>query len=390
MWRDPVRRNSTRLAVATFLMPLALSGQDLSIGAMGGGALTAAAQNETVDNIRTWSQSKDWIVGATLELRFHEQLAVEVDALYRELHATKASVEADGSLSSVSPFRVETFEFPVLAKYRFGAGKLRLFAEAGPSFRAAGNLNFYPSHYGASAGVGVEMPWRRLNIAPALRYTRWAPDTSPLHSVSQLNQIELLVGVSRASESDSRPLGGRVSVGILAGWELSNDISPHTATPENTGAEANAIENVTGVKGGVCGPVLEVRLAHHLSVELDGIYRPLEEHVNTLLGNATVYSSVTFKRSATWQFPVLAKYRFRFGKVNPFAEAGPSLRLPVVGLSGKGATAGVGVEMHWRAVHIAPALRFTRWAAGTSPDFTRNEAAVLLGLSVGGPTPAAR
>jgi transposase len=88
-------------------------------------------------------------------------------------------------------------------------------------------------------------------------------------------QIELLVGVSRASESDSRPLGRRVSLGILAGWELSNDISPHTATPENTGTEANAIEDVTGVKGGVCGPVLEVHLLHHLSVELDGIYRPL-------------------------------------------------------------------------------------------------------------------
>jgi hypothetical protein len=394
MWREPPCRNHTRLAVATFLMiivgmPWALSGQDLSIGAMGGGALTAAAQNETVDNIRTWSQSKDWIVGATLELRFHEQLAVEVDALYRELHATMASVEANGSLYGVSPFRVETFEFPVLAKYRFGAGKLRLFTEAGPSFRAAGNLNFYPSHYGASAGIGVEMPWRRLNIAPVLRYTRWAPDTSALRSVSQLNQIELLVGVSRASESDSRPLGGRVSLGILAGWELSNDISPHTATAP----EANAIEDVTGVKGGVCGPVLEVHLSHHLSVELDGIYRPLEEHVNTLPGNATVYSSVTFKRSATWEFPVLAKYRFRFGKVNPFAEAGPSFRLPVVGLSDDGATAGIGVEMHWRALHIAPALRFTRWAAGTSPssnEFTRNEAALLLALSVGGPTPAAR
>lgn len=177
----------------------------------------------------------------------------------------------------MSPFRVETFEFPVLAKYRFGVGKLRLFAEAGPSFRAAGNLNFYPSHYGASAGVGVEMPWRRLNIALALRYTRWAPDTSPLRSVSQLNP------------------------------------------------------------------------------------------------------------------------RFRFGKMNPFAETGPSFRLPVVGLSDKGTTAGIGVEMRWRALHIAPGLRFTRWSAGTSPatspesgDFTRDEAAVLLALSVGGPTSAAR
>ena len=180
-----------------------------------------------------------------------------------------------------------------------------------------------------------------------------------------------------------------MSLGIIAGWELSNDVAPHVAT----GAKADTIEDVTGVKGGVGGPVLEVHLPHHLSVELDGIYRPLEEHVNTLLGNATVNSSVTIKRSATWEFPVLAKYRFRFGKMNPFAEAGPSFRLPVVGLSDEGATAGIGVEMHWRALHISPALRFTRWAAGTSPasnGFIRNEAALLLALSVGGPTSAAR
>jgi hypothetical protein len=113
-------------------------------------------------------------------------------------------------------------------------------------------------------------------------------------------------------------------------------------------------------------------------------------------GNATVDSSVTFKRKRDLGIPVLAKYRFRFGKINPYVEAGPSFRLPVVGLSDEGATAGISVEMHRRALHIAPALPYTRWAAGTSlatspasGDFTRNEAAVLLALSVGGPTPAA-
>ena len=398
-------RNRRYLAVATFLMaifgmPIGLSGQELSIGAIGGASLTDAAQNETACSICTWSQSKDWIAGAMFELRFRSRLSVEAQAVYRELHVTIASVGPAGSLSGVSPFRVETFEFPVLGKYWFGSRKLKLFAEAGPSFRATGNLNFFPSHHGASVGFGVETPWRGLNIVPVVRYTRWAQDMPPFDRVSQLNQVELLVGVSRVSESRSRPLGQRISLGIIAAWELNNDIAPYTANvvvanpgSENTFPQVNAIEYATGVKGLIAGPVLETHLPHHLSVELDGIYRPMGEHYKTVLDSGTIYSSATYKRTATWQFPVLAKYRFRLGKVNPFVEAGPSFRLPVANLSADGMTAGTGAEMHWHEVHIAPEIRFTRWAAGTPPasvEFARNEAAVLVGLSFGGPALATR
>jgi hypothetical protein len=73
--------------------------------------------------------------------------------------------------------------------------------------------------------------------------------------------------------------------------------------------------------------VLEFHPLHYLSVELNGIYGPLSEHYTKVLGDGTAYSSVTYKRAATWQFPVLAKYRFRLGTVN-------------------GATADVGAEMH--------------------------------------------
>jgi hypothetical protein len=398
-------RSHTRLALAIALTVIAgmapgLVGQELSVGAIGGGGLTNAAQNEIADNIRTWSQSRDWIAGVMFELGLPARFSVEVDAMYRELHATMASVEPNGSLNGVSPFRVETFEFPVLAKRRFGAAKLRPFAEAGPSFRATGNLNFFPSHHGFSAGFGVETYWRGLSIAPVARYTRWAQDMPLLRPVSQLNQVELLVGVSRASESHWSPLGQRVSLGVIAAWELNNDISPFTenvvvASPGsgNTFTQADATEYVTGARSLIAGPVLEGRLWRHLSVELDGMHTPIREHYVTVLDNGTVYSSGAYKRAATWQFPVLAKYRFLLGKVNPFAEAGPAFRLPVVSLSAHGVTAGAGVDMGWRALHIAPAFRFTRWGAGSSlvsSAFVRNEAALLVGFSVGGLAPATR
>lgn len=325
------------------------------------------------------------------ELRFRSRFSVEAEALYRELHATIASVEPTGSLSGVSPFRVETFEFPVLAKYRFGGRKLRVFAEAGPSFRATGNLNFSPSHHGASVGFGVETHWGRLNIAPVVRYTRWAPDLPLFRPVSQLNQVELLAAVSRVSESHSRPLGQRISLGVVVDWELTNDVSPFSESVvlTNPGSgNVNAIEYVTGVKGVIAGPVLEVHLVHRLSVELDGIYRRMRERQKTVRNDGTVYSSFIYKRASTWQFPVLAKHRFRSGTGNPFVEAGPCFRLPVAGLSSHGVAAGGGAEIRWHVLRIAPTFRFTRWAASVtrgSGPFARNEAALLLGLSFGGP-----
>jgi hypothetical protein len=174
----------------------------------------------------TFSPSKDWIAGVALEFHIHSRLSLEVDGMYRELHAAYAGIEPNGTLTGAAPFRVVTWEIPVLAKYRLGAGKLQPFVEAGPSIRATGNLNFNPSHRGATVGIGVETQWRGLSIAPTLRYTRWAQDQ--YFARSQLNQVELLVEVSRASESYGSPLGQRISVGAIAGWGLTNDVSSYT------------------------------------------------------------------------------------------------------------------------------------------------------------------
>jgi hypothetical protein len=393
--RGHVRRASIALLTAFAGMPLVLVGQDLSIGGIGGGSLTDAAQTSSAYNVQTWSPSKDWLAGAMFELRLRSRFSVEADTLYRELHARIASVQPNGSLGGVSPFRVETFEFPVLAKYRFAAGKLKPFVEAGPSFRATGNLNFLPSHRGFSAGVGLERYWRGLDIAPAIRYTRWEPDVGS-RPVSNLNQVELLVGVSGTSQSRWRPLGARVSLGVIAEWELTSDISSYTGTAlvavPGSGTTITQTD-VTGVKRPIAGPVFEIHLSRHLSLELDGFYRPLREHEETFLQNGSLYASVTQTATATWEFPVLPKYQFRLGKINPFAEAGPSFRIPVRSLSPDGVTAGAGVETHWHALHIVPAVRFTHWGPGeslASSEFSRNEVVLLAEFLLGGPALAKR
>jgi hypothetical protein len=339
-----------------------------------------------------------------VEVRFRSQFSVEVDGMYRELHMTWANVFADGTLNSVSPAPVVTWEFPVLAKYRFGSGKLRPFFEAGPSFRTTGNLNAHPSHYGATAGFGVETRWAGLNFAPVVRYTRWAREMGPDGpGHQQPNQLELLLGISRAAKSNLNPAGSRLSLGAVAGWGLNCDYgnSVHAmqtlmpvAQPGGgyTYTQVDATAYTTGLRSMIAGPAVEIHLKPHLAVEVDALHKPLRANYETVIGNEVRSKGITLTEAVTWQFPVLAKYRLRLGKVNPFVEAGPSFRLPQWNLSTHGVTGGAGVEMQLGAVKIAPAFRFTHWGrdtVGWLSGVAQNEASVLVGFSFGG-RPAGR
>ncbi len=126
--------------------------------------------------------------GLLAEFSLPRNFSLEVNGLYRRLHFEKR------------PEVVLTWEIPVLAKYRFSQRRAKPFIEAGPSFRLAGNLNnTNPSHFGMTAGAGVEAHAGRWRFTPTLRYTRWMADgpsdvfTRP---VTKVDQVELLVGFS--------------------------------------------------------------------------------------------------------------------------------------------------------------------------------------------------
>jgi hypothetical protein len=101
---------------------------------------------------------------------------------------------------------VLTWDFPVLAKYHLAKLGRAPFVEAGPSFRAAGNLNGYnPSHFGVTAGAGAETRKGWALLSTALRYTRWAKDGLPYSSLqsggqsdylrTNVNALELIFGI---------------------------------------------------------------------------------------------------------------------------------------------------------------------------------------------------
>lgn len=373
-------------------------GQHLSFGVVGGGSLTDGFQTESVPTgfpslplDRLYSPSRDWILGGMMEVRFHENLSVEVDGLYRKLHFTTAGVEPDGSLNGVSPSPVVTWEFPVLAKYRFQWSKMNPFVELGPSFRTTGNLNgTNPSHYGFTAGVGLEMHLRSLNVAPTLRYTRWAgDDVAPLRPHSNLDQVELLLEFSHGSEIKAHPWGEHFALGVIAGATLQNDLPAATSStpvavplPGGGFATQNGTTTDSGLKSFLIGPTFEFALPKKLSLEIDALYHPLRYFAKTSLSDGSLIRTSTFNDAITWEFPVLAKYKFLIRSTKPFVELGPSFRLPQevnAALATYGITAGVGVETHFHAIKIAPVFRYTHWASDRT-GVTQNQAELMAGF----------
>jgi hypothetical protein len=304
---------------------------------------------------------------------------VEVDGMYRKLHYTTASILMNGSLAGVSPSPVITWEFPVLAKYRFELWKVKPLFELGPSFRTAGNLNgTNPSHVGFTSGIGIGMDVRKLKIEPVLRYTRWAEDgVSVYQAKSKPDQLELLVGFSIAPESNLRPLGGRFSVGVVAGADLTDGIQAQTFS------FGSVVETLHPNRAFLVGPAVDLELFNHLSVEVDAIYHPLR---STISGTFNGTMRPNFQGStATWELPVLAKYAFPLRRVKPIVEVGPSFRLPASGLSNYGVTAGLGFETRFHLLRIAPVVRFTHWAPDSilaNPRTVPNQAEALVQFSM--------
>ena len=183
----------------------------VSIGVKGGLALTDAFENTNLlygdfypygeITIHNYSDSKDYIVGPFVDLRLPLGFGVEADALYRSLHLATVYEFAVGT-PVPDLQRDNTWEFPILAKYRFKLPIARPYIDAGPSFRTSHSIyQTTLSSHGIAAGAGVDIKALLLHISPEIRYTHWASDSiyypaasGPPHS--NVNQVEFLVGIA--------------------------------------------------------------------------------------------------------------------------------------------------------------------------------------------------
>lgn len=180
----------------------------VTFGLVTGGSLTNDVGQESsatfaipsgvleTEHSRFFSTHKEYIVGAMLEFGLPWRMALEVDGLYRPMNFTFAAVLPNEPLNSASPNTIVTWEFPVLAKYKFPIHKVNPLIEVGPSFRSSGNLNgTAPSSYGGTFGLGAEAHVWKLKIAPVIRYTHWAGE-GRYEPHTKRNQVEALVGIS--------------------------------------------------------------------------------------------------------------------------------------------------------------------------------------------------
>ena len=380
---------SPRLLFAGVFVCALASAQTFSFGVVGGASVTPDFKSSFTYEpppgpglLTGYSASERYIVGGMLEFQLPKDWSIEIDGVFHPLRFEFGTILPNGTLIGGSPSPVMTWEFPVLAKYRFRWGAWSPFLEAGPSFRTAGNLNgSNPSHYGLAAGAGVETRLGRFRIAPEVRYIRWAEDHNSLGPFTSSDQVEFLTSFSTGGFEGGRAFGPRVSLGVVAGVTLSPDF--RSVTLSQTSAFTDSFSSSPGAL--LLGPMVEVAIARGLFFEGDAIHQPMR---STNRGGFNGDVSSDTQSFNTWSFPLLGKHKFSTRGTKPFLEAGSAFRdAPEPrGLSPYGIAAGAGIETHFWRLAISPLVRYTHWGrysptvAGALVPF-QNQVALFTGFS---------
>jgi opacity protein-like surface antigen len=205
-----------RLLFVFSLMCYACAGQTLAIGIAGGGRPT-----DDVTSAAT-PESRRYMVGPMIELGLPIGFAVEVDALY---HRNGYSV-GNGNFGGyvIESERANSWEFPILLKYKLPLFKVQPFVEAGLAPRSisgtiaesgvsidiptgqqtpfsSSSKTKWSSGFGVVTGGGVQFSVGRLRLSPEVRYTHWTStpingsfsDGASYHSTQE--QVDVMLGV---------------------------------------------------------------------------------------------------------------------------------------------------------------------------------------------------
>jgi hypothetical protein len=340
------------------------SGQRIRVGVVGGGdwsrdfsgaffpASSMGSGYERTSNV------KGYVVGPTMQIRLRRRLDLEIDALFKPLGFTDATVLLDGSRRSVSPATVVTWQFPLLIKYQLSESRIAPFVVGGPSLRTSGNLNgTNPSSAGITAGAGVTLPWGLLRFEPSVRYTRWNADQLGPGAMTRPDQVEFLLGVTTAgAASNWKPLHKKASLGAILGATLTDRL-------RRSDSERRFL----------AGPQVGLSVRGPISLQFNAIYSPIG------------------KTNVTWEFPVLVRFSPpspASQRMKPLVELGPTFRTPQEingsALGRVGLAAGGGMELPAGPIRITSVLRYTHWAPESNPARSlvfRNQVQLLFGVS---------
>jgi len=187
------------------------------------------------------------------------------------------------------------------------------------------------------------------------------------------------------------------SAGIKGGLPLTDFLSE---------AQGNS---TTKTNHYLVGPEVELRLPLGFSIEFDALYRHF-----SYTGISGVENLITSTGSSgNWEFPLVAKYRLSGKTVRPYVEGGVAWDT-LAGLKNTvseavcptsesvcnvlisppaanskttmGAVLGGGIDINLKLIHVAPEIRFTRWASDYFNltgvlNSNKNQAEVLVGVT---------
>jgi hypothetical protein len=165
--------------------------QTLSLGIKGGVPLSdvfSTAGNLTQG--RLFSDTKRYTIGPSAELLLPAGLGIGLDILYKRFD--QDLVPPEGGIRSSAG---SSWEFPLVAKYRFPSPGIRPYVEAGANFnRLTGLLAPTDSRNrtGPVLGTGLELKAAAVRLTGGLRYTRWGARDG----INSANLVDFLVGIA--------------------------------------------------------------------------------------------------------------------------------------------------------------------------------------------------
>jgi hypothetical protein len=214
-------------------------------------------------------------------------------------------------------------------------------------------------------------------------------------------QLILITLVATGCFGQRIEVGAKVGVPVTAAFETASDF--HSDFGESA---TSATRRYT------LGPSIGVQLWRRFSLESDALYKPLG--FDQLVKTGGVLFAHTRTTADSWEFPVVAKFRFlSLPVVSPYVAGGVSFRhssrvssvmqqyvgaIPnsltqstgsnsatLANRSGRGGVVGVGTEIHVAFLRVSPEVRYTRWGADRNVDpelhSNENQAEVLLGVT---------
>lgn len=179
----------------TLILCAIAAAQPVTAGLEIGGPFTNAASLVSGTSPESVVSNPHFILGPYVEFRLPARFALDVDALYRSFSYSQVLGPA-GPYSGSN----QSWEFPVLLKYKLLPGPAKPYIEGGPVLNhlTGSSLDLaHDTNYGIALGAGLEIHALVIRLSPEIRYDGFVYHDFTNNSFvqSNRNQLMVLVGI---------------------------------------------------------------------------------------------------------------------------------------------------------------------------------------------------